>query len=155
MKEAEIIETGEQGQLVVQQSNSRLEALYADIEADLSMVGAENVKRNTIIERGLGISAGLIDTFIPQAKPVTDGIFPLLADLFLLGGAGGAVGVWQRRRGERKGAEVVAGAVQSASDADPTFADAIKSGAAGDSLTRTFNAAPKRIQDAVQSNAVV
>lgn len=154
-QEAALIETANTHQQGLAQVQSRLDSLYAAVDAELAAIGAENIKRNSIIERGLGITAGLIDTFVPQAKPITDGIFPLFSDLLLLGGAGAGVGVWQRRRGTQAGAESVASGVQVAADADPAFKALILSGDAGTALTRHFQSAPAPVKKAIERNEVV
>lgn len=152
--EADIIVRAEAHEASLVNLQSQLDALYASVEAELAEIGAENIKRNSILQRGLGITSGLIDTFIPQAKPITDGLFPLATDLLLLGGMGAGVGTWQRRRGVRDGAGAVAAGVKRAADKDPTFADAILSGQAGKELGNQFEYAPKPVRQAINDNRV-
>lgn len=153
-QETEIIQEADGHSFALSQLQSKLDGLYASVESELAEIGAENIKRNALINRGLGITSGLIDTFIPQAKPVTDSLFPLATDLLLLGGLGGGIGVWQRRRGETAGAATVARGVKRAADADPAFADAINEGRAGRELSREFEVAPKTVIKAINANRV-
>jgi hypothetical protein len=153
-QETAIIDAADSHAFEVEKLQGKLEALYLDVETELAAIGAENIQRNTLINRGLGITSGLIDTFIPQAKPITDSIFPLATDLLLLAGLGGGVGLWQRRRGETAGAATVARGVKRAADADPAFADAINEGKAGRELSREFEVAPKTVIKAINANRV-
>lgn len=154
-QEAALIEEADAHTQGLTQIQSKLDTLYASVDAELAEIGAENLRRNSIIERGLGITSGLIDTFVPQAKPITDGIFPLLSDLLLLGGAGAGVGAWQRRKGTKAGAATVAGGIQKAADSDPEFRAAIVSGQAGTTLTRHFQTAPPPVKRAIAENEVI
>ena len=104
----------------------------------------------------------LADRMVPELSSVPavtlstplDGLFPLVSDLFLLGGLGTGIGVAANRRGKKQGASTLAEGVQLAADQDEAFRESIKTGKAGDVLKRHFQKAPAPVKRAINENEV-
>lgn len=155
-QEAELLEQAAGLEAQGVQLQLKHDALAKAYESEMGKIAGENQRWSDFKTRGLGITKTLIDSFAPVGvKPIADTFFPLISDLLLLGGLGAGVGVAANKRGQRTGAAVVADGVNQAAEADPAFREAIKSGPAGDKLTKVFQKAPAPVLKAIAQNEVV